>query len=108
MTGVFQEGTIATDLELKISDLVKFDITQTFGTTLKAPWITKKEMKTIVRARPGDLILLGGMGNTKQSDDRSGGVGGLAKKSEASRSEIVLAMRPRLVRFISAKEDAKQ
>lgn len=104
MTGVFQEGTIATDLDLKISSLVKFDITQTFGTTLKAPWTTKKQMETVVKSRPGDLILLGGMGNVKQNDERSGGATGVSKTSEAVRSEIVLAMRPRLVRFVSAAE----
>lgn len=104
MRGSYQEGTVYTNLEMTISELVRFNDFEAFGTKLRLPDTTEKEVKTMVRARPGDMILLGGLGSTKQTDDRSGGATGLSKNTSAKRSEIIVAMRPRVVRFITSKE----
>lgn len=104
MRGSYQEGTVYTNLEMTISELVRFNDFEAFGTKLRLPDTTEKEVKTMVRARPGDMILLGGLGSTKQTDDRSGGSTGLSKNTSAKRSEIIVAMRPRVVRFVTSKE----
>lgn len=104
MRGSYQEGTVYTNLEMTISELVRFNDFEAFGTKLRLPDTTEKEVKTMVRARPGDMILLGGLGSTKQTDDRSGGATGLSKNTSAKRTEIIVAMRPRVVRFVTSTE----
>ena len=102
--GAFQEGTVFTEVSLEISELIKFNDFEAFGTKLRLPDTKENEIKTTVRARPGDLLLLGGMGTNSQKSDKQGGVSGFSKSGEAARTEIVLALRPRVIRFVTSKE----
>jgi len=106
MKGTFQEDTVFTSMKMLISELVQFNDFETFGTKLRLPDTTDKEIETVVRARPGDLILLGGIGSNNQLDTRAGGTAGLSKKTLGEKSEIIVAMRPRVIRFVANKESA--
>ncbi|ABM97183.1 pilus (IV) biogenesis [Methylibium petroleiphilum] len=104
MKGGYQEGSVFTNLKLTISELIRFNDFEAFGTKLRLPDTTEREIETLVRARPGDLILLGGLGSTKQNAGHEAGITGVNKSTTASRSEIVVAMRPRVISFTAAKE----
>lgn len=102
--GSFTEGTVYTEVSLAISELVRFNDFEAFGTKLRLPDTKENEIETTVRARPGDLLLLGGMGTNSQKSDKQGGLSGLSKSGEAARTEIVLALRPRVIRFVTSQE----
>lgn len=107
MKGSYQEGTVFTEVSLEISELIKFNDFEAFGVKLRLPDTKENEIKTTVRARPGDLLLLGGMGTNSQKSDKQGGTSGLSKSGEAARTEIVLAIRPRVIRFVTSQEIQK-
>ena len=104
--GVMDGGAVHTDLKLKISDLVRFNEFKTLDTTLQLPQTSKRTLKTTVKAKPGDYIVLAGINISKDQDDLEGlpGVkGGVSVPSsmnrEVERSELVMIMRPRVVKF---------
>lgn len=99
-------GTVYTQVKLAANDLVRFDDFTALGTVLKLPQESNRELETSVRVRPGDSILLGGINIERDSRDVSGIPGpdrlipflkDTAK--ETLRSELVIVLRPRLIRF---------
>jgi MSHA biogenesis protein MshL len=102
--GVFKEGTVTTVVSLEISELIKFNDFEAFGTKLRLPDTKENEIETTVEARPGDMLLLGGMGTNSQKSAKEGGVSGFSLSGEAARTEIVLALRPRVIRFVTSKD----
>lgn len=103
LAGEAHDNTVYTRVQLNLSDLVRFNKFTALGTDLTLPQTADREVKTFVRARPGDTILLGGITLSKDSVDVSNGATGTGKTGDVSRSELVLALRPKLVRFTGGK-----
>jgi hypothetical protein len=101
--GEEHDGTVYTRVQMTLSDLVKFNKFTALGTDLTLPQTADREVRTAVRARPGDTILLGGINVSRDALDVSNGITANAKTGAASRSELVIALRPKLVRFVSSK-----
>ncbi|NDD75333.1 MAG: hypothetical protein EBZ40_10220 [Gammaproteobacteria bacterium] len=99
--GTESEGTIYTDISLTVSELLKFNKFTALGTDLTLPQTQDREVKTIVRARPGDVILLGGIATSRDSSDVTNAIGGNSKANARQRGELVIALRPKLVRFVA-------
>jgi MSHA biogenesis protein MshL len=100
------DGTIYTRVTLKTSDIVSYTNFTALGTSLTLPTIGDNEFKSGVRSRIGDSVLLGGM----IIDSASNSASGLPAKNDAislpisksdsnSRSELVLVLKPHLIRF---------
>lgn len=106
--GEEHDGTIYTRVQMTLSDLVKFNRFTALGTDLTLPQTADREVRTSVRARPGDIILLGGITVSKDSLDISNGITASTKNSDASRSELVIALRPKIVRFTTHKNQTVQ
>lgn len=104
--GEEHDGTIYTRVQMLLSDLVKFNRFTALGTDLTLPQTADREVRTAVRARPGDTILLGGITVSKDSLDVSNGMTANSKSAATQRSELVIALRPKVVRFVSAKGGA--
>jgi hypothetical protein len=97
--GEEHEGTIYTRINLSISDLIKLNEYNALGTQLTLPETAEREVITTVRARPGDVVLLGGIAAKRDSVDVDNGIGGNRKIGSVARSELVIALRPRILRF---------
>ena len=98
--GTERDGIIFTDIALKVSELLKFTNFTALGTNLSLPQTSSRDVKTIVAARPGDVILLGGISVARDNSDVTNAVGGNSKETNAQRGELVIAMRPKVVRFV--------
>lgn len=97
--GEEHEGTIYTRINLSLADLVKLNRFTALGTDLTLPETAEREVITTVRARPGDVVLLGGIAARRDSMDVNNGVGATRKAGAVQRSELVIALRPRIIRF---------
>ena len=104
------DGTVDTRIEMSLTDILRLNSFQALGTELTLPQTTNRELKTAVRARAGDLVLLAGINNSRDSDDISGLPGtknqiSMVTKSgkEATRSELVIVLLPKVIRFKSKK-----
>lgn len=106
LQGDVHDGTIYTRIALNISDILRFNQFTALGTQLNLPQTSNRDVKTTVRARPGDVILLGGILVARDSADQSRGLAGWLKGSEVQRSELVLALKPRVVRFGPRGQDS--
>jgi MSHA biogenesis protein MshL len=98
--GVERDGVIFTDINLSVSELLRFTAFTALGTELSLPQTSSRDVKTIVAARPGDVILLGGISVARDNADVTNAVGGNSKETQTQRGELVIAMRPKVVRFV--------
>lgn len=98
--GIERDGVIFTDINLTVSELLKFTSFTALGTNLSLPQTSSRDVQTIVAARPGDVILLGGISVARDNSDVTNAVGGNSKETNAQRGELVIAMRPKVVRFV--------
>lgn len=99
LLGEVHDNTIHTRMSMYLSDLVRKDKFTALGTDMSLPTMAEREYESEVRSRPGDTILLGGIIVTRDVKDDRGGVTSYSKNQDFIRSELVMAMRPRIVRF---------
>lgn len=97
--GDYSDNTVYTRVGLVISEITRLDRVEALGTSFTLPQIADRELNTIVRARPGDMILLGGITMERDSSSANGGIGGFGKSKEITRSELVLTLKARIVNF---------
>lgn len=98
--GSENDGTITTDINLSVSELLRFENFTALGTNLSLPQTSDRKVQTIVAARPGDVILLGGISVGRDNADVTNAIGGNTKGTSANRGELVIAIRPKVVRFV--------
>jgi len=103
--GDFHDGTIYTKLSISLTDLIRFNSFTALGTDLTLPQTTDRTYNSTVRALPGDTILLGGLILEKNTQSISGlptseqSVALGNQQRDLSRSELVLVLKTRVVRF---------
>lgn len=105
LSGDISDGTVFTDVKLKLNDLQRFNTFTALGTQLSLPQTANRDVETKIRCRPGDTIMLAGINIEKNSQDVSGLPSGgnsilptLADRS-VQRSELVIVLKPRIIRF---------
>jgi hypothetical protein len=101
--GEEHDSTIYTRINISITELLRLTRYQALGIDLNLPELADREMKTQVRSRPGDTILLGGIVINKAENDRSIGSAINQSIDDVQQSELVIVIRPRLVIFSNAK-----
>ena len=107
--GDFSDNTIYTRIGLAISEIVSLNKFTALGTDLTLPTTADREINTVIRARPGDMILLGGITINRDSTDLRRGITQNGTADSVTRSELVLAMKAKVVAFQSkAKMMARQ
>jgi type II secretory pathway component GspD/PulD (secretin) len=108
LSGEEHDKTIYTRINLSITELLQFTKYIALGTDLTLPEVADRELRTQVRSRPGDTILLGGITVTRAEQTRTLGASANSAGQQVKQSELVIAIRPRLVNFTSAgkKRDA--
>ncbi|WP_431798081.1 hypothetical protein SGO26_30255 (plasmid) [Cupriavidus metallidurans] len=106
LAGDESDGTIFTDVKASMGELIRFnDFPSVDGTVQKLPQRSMRTIDTKVRARSGDTILLAGINSNRYSGDLTG-VPGLTNsmllnslEKDSTRRELVMVLRPRIVRF---------
>lgn len=102
VSGDVSDGTIFSDIALRVSDLLAMDSATVNGNTITLPQTSSREVSTHVRAKPGDTILLAGIQYDRLTGAIKSGLGIVrSNQSDSRRSELIIVMRPRVIRFVS-------
>jgi type II secretory pathway component GspD/PulD (secretin) len=113
LSGDISDGTVFTSVRMTLNDLQKFDVVTAIGTQVKMPQVASREVITDVRTGSNDTIMLAGITSSRSRSDKEGlptvGTALLATSSGASieRTEMVIVLRPRVIRFVNAAHDAQ-
>jgi type II secretory pathway component GspD/PulD (secretin) len=116
INSAWDNATVYADIEIAltdVSDIEDFDFTSGNGgqTTVQLPKTTERELKTQVRIRPGDSLLIAGLVRESDSFDESGPGGSMkpilpvSRTATASNLELVFLLRPRVIVFTSPTEE---
>ncbi len=103
LNGDVQDGVVYTRVALNLSDILKFQQFTAQGTRLNLPQTSSREVMTTVQARSGDLILLGGILLNRDSGEQAQGLAAWLRPATLRRSELVLALKPRVLPFARAQ-----
>ena len=102
VTGDVSDGTIYSDIALRVSDLISMNSASISGTTITLPKTSSRALQTNVRAKPGDTILLAGIQYDKSGSSLTSGMGIVrSNQSDIVRSELIIVLRPRIKHFTS-------
>lgn len=106
LEGSYTDGIIHTNLELKIDDLLKFDTFKTGAgenfIELSLPHTSNRLLRTAMDARPGDVLVIGGIIKEKAEIGSSGIAEtdiDLQRSRAREQAETVMLLRPRLVKI---------
>ncbi len=97
--GDFSDNTVYTRIGLSISEIVSLNKFTALGTDLTLPTTADREINTVIRARPGDMILLGGITINRDASDVRRGISQNGSSDTVTRSELVLALKSKVVYF---------
>jgi MSHA biogenesis protein MshL len=106
LTGEAHDSTIYTRINISITELLALKRFTALGVDLNLPEVADRELKTQIRCRPGDTILLGGITVSRAQDDSQEGLGILSKVKSTKQTELVVTIRPRLLMFDDTRQAA--
>ncbi len=105
ITGDVSDSTIFSDIALSVSNVVSLKETTVNNTKITLPVTASRSVKTHVRAKPGDTILLAGIQYDKINSALVSGMGVVrSNQKEVERSELIIVMRPQIKHFV-ARDD---
>jgi MSHA biogenesis protein MshL len=107
LTGESHDSTIYTRINISITELLALKRFTALGVDLNLPEVADRELKTQVRCRPGDTILLGGITVSRAQDDSQEGLGIFSKVKSTKQTELVVTIRPRLLMFDDPRQAAQ-
>jgi MSHA biogenesis protein MshL len=107
LTGESHDSTIYTRINISITELLALKRFTALGVDLNLPEVADRELKTQVRCRPGDTILLGGITVSRAQDDSQEGLGIFSKIKSTKQTELVVTIRPRLLMFDDPQQAAQ-
>ena len=102
VSGSHHGGVISTDFEIEVDEFVGFEEFDTGDIVLRLPETTEREMTAHLEARPGDVMILGGIIRNKENLNGTEMVGlglPISRSRSTSKSETILLVRPRLVQI---------
>jgi hypothetical protein len=99
LTGEAHDATIYTRINISITELLSMNAFTAVGVNLNLPEVADRELKTQVRCRPGDTVLLGGITVSRAADAYSKGFAILSKSESSKQTELVITIKPRLLLF---------
>jgi MSHA biogenesis protein MshL len=106
LTGEAHDATIYTRINISITELLALKRFTALGVDLNLPEVADREIKTQIRCRPGDTILLGGITVSRAQDDAQEGLGIFSKVKSTKQTELVVTIRPRLLLFDDTRQAA--
>ena len=110
MRAQYYGDMVWTNIDLKIDDLAEMKEISSGGVVVQLPRTTNRRLKGFSGVRPGDALLLAGIRSSRASgDDKGFGLGDRIQaptqaKREASNSEVVMLVRPRVIEFFDPEQ----
>jgi Bacterial type II and III secretion system protein len=102
VSGSHNAGVISTELEIDLTDLIEFRNFDTEQVTLQLPRTSERNVQTQLEARPGDVMILGGIIRDRQDKtQRNLGATDIPTNriAQSSKTETLILVRPRLVQI---------
>lgn len=99
LTGEVHENTVYSRIGISITELLALKRFTALGVDLNLPEVADRELKTQVRCRPGDTIILGGITVSRSQDDFAFGAGVNSRNESTKQTELVVTIRPRILSF---------
>lgn len=99
LTGEVHENTVYSRIGISITELLALKRFTALGVDLNLPEVADRELKTQVRCRPGDTIILGGITVSRSQDDFAFGAGINSRNENTKQTELVVTIRPRILSF---------
>ena len=106
----WDNGTVYGNVSISLQQLLEFQDFPAGESTLRLPKTAEREVKTQVRVRPGDSVLIAGLVRERQQFDKSGIGAGMAPNIPFSRTgttqntELVFLLRPRVIVYKPIEE----
>lgn len=107
--GSHNGGVISSKFEIEVDEFIEFEEFDTGEVTLKLPRTTERKLTARLEARPGDVMVLGGIIRNREEISSREIVGTgvpTARSREAAKTETILLVRPRLVQIRPARMEA--
>lgn len=111
ITGDVTNGMVESDIGLSFVELLQLSNIEVGGTIVQLPRTAERSLNTTVRARPGDIIMLGGLifdKGTRAEDGLLIGDIPLNAQAESTRRELVMMLRPRIIKFRPNQDTLKK
>lgn len=108
----WDNGTVYGNVDINLQQFLEFQEFDTGDGTLKLPKTAERELKTQVRVRPGDSVLIAGLVRERQQYDKSG-IGAqtpvvpFSRSGTTENSELVFLLRPRVIVYKPIEEIEK-
>lgn len=99
LVGDESDNTIYTRVSLSLSELLRFQKFTALGTDLTLPEVSDRDLETNIRLPAGYSALLGGITVQRSSNERGIGAATNTLANEVKQSEIVIVLKPTVVRF---------
>lgn len=103
------DGTVITDIGLKINDIVGYTSFEVDGNKFSQPQTVTKAINNTMRVQPGVPIVISGLFRNKSDKGWSGlpglgdsaaGVVGGARHASSTKSEMVIVVTPRVIKYV--------
>ncbi|WP_295051721.1 hypothetical protein [Sulfuricurvum sp.] len=103
------DGTVITDIGLKINDIVGYTSFEVNGNKFSQPQTVTKAITNTMRVQPGVPIVISGLFRNKSDKGWSGlpglgdsaaGVVGGARHASGTKSEMVIVVTPRVIKYV--------
>lgn len=103
------DGTVITDIGLKINDIVGYTSFEVNGNKFSQPQTVTKAINNTMRVQPGVPIVISGLFRNKSDKGWSGlpglgdsaaGVVGGARHTSSTKSEMVIVVTPRVIKYV--------
>jgi type II secretory pathway component GspD/PulD (secretin) len=103
------DGTVITDIGLKINDIVGYTSFEVNGNKFSQPQTVTKAINNTMRVQPGIPIVISGLFRNKSDKGWSGlpglgestaGVVGGARHTSSTKSEMVIVVTPRVIKYV--------
>lgn len=102
VAGAHNAGVISSDLEIELRDLIEFRNFETGEITLQLPRTSERNINTQIEARPGDVMIIGGIIRDRQ-DKTQRNVAATSiptsRTAQSIKTETIILVRPRLVQI---------
>ncbi len=111
IAGDYSDDSVFTTISISLDELVQLTPVSVQDTQIQLPETTTRVLNTTVRVRPGDAILIAGINQARDGKQSAGPFmfGDWmpflnSKEDTVIRSELVIVLKPRVVRFTRAEE----
>ena len=100
--GAHNAGVISSDLDIRLRDLIEFRNFETGEINLQLPRTSERNFTTQIEARPGDVMIIGGIIRDRQDKSQRNVAATSTPSSRTAQSvktETIILVRPRLVQI---------